>query len=330
MLKMDPPYQRRSVWNDTYREQFIDTILLDYPVPAIFLFARIDEEGNARYELVDGKQRLMTVFDFIVGELTVSEVSPVAAFRGKTFASLPPESKIAFFEYDFPVEYLPTNNEAVINDIFERLNRNTAKLTAQELRHAKFSGLFITQAESLTDWMATKFTRPFPRINEQSKRQMKDVEIVATLLLFLEEGPRGYSALDLDSAFSKRESEWEEEQEIVDEFRSVVQILADLVNNPAGQFLSQSRFRNQADFYSLLAGIAELRRQGQLPEQEEMLPRLEDFNNFLENDKFFTSTRATDYYNAARSASNDPGPRKTRIGVIKDVLLGVDIRKTNG
>ena len=55
VLNLDPPYQRRSVWNQTYREQFIDTILLDYPAPAIFLFQRIDELGASKYELVDGK-----------------------------------------------------------------------------------------------------------------------------------------------------------------------------------------------------------------------------------------------------------------------------------
>src|SRR5439155_22516398 len=61
LLDMQPPYQRRSVWNDQFKQSFIETILLDYPAPAIFLFSRIDASGLTKYELVDGKQRLTSV-----------------------------------------------------------------------------------------------------------------------------------------------------------------------------------------------------------------------------------------------------------------------------
>jgi hypothetical protein len=37
-LDMDPPYQRRSVWNQAFKNYFIDTVLLEYPAPAIFLY----------------------------------------------------------------------------------------------------------------------------------------------------------------------------------------------------------------------------------------------------------------------------------------------------
>lgn len=117
LLDLDPPFQRRSVWNDKYREEFIDTLLLDYPAPAIFMFGTIDELGNTKYQLVDGKQRLTTIFDFISNKWPVADNSPIAKFRGKYFEQLPGDYKIAFFEYDFSVEYLPTNNEGVISDI---------------------------------------------------------------------------------------------------------------------------------------------------------------------------------------------------------------------
>ena len=76
LLDLDPPYQRRSVWPDKYREDFIDTILLDYPAPPIFLFETISEDGRAQYDVVDGKQRLSAIFDFISGEFAVGQKSP--------------------------------------------------------------------------------------------------------------------------------------------------------------------------------------------------------------------------------------------------------------
>lgn len=65
LLDLDPPYQRRSVWNQSYRDYYIDTILLGYPSPALFLFERISPEGQATYFVVDGKQRLSTLFSFM-------------------------------------------------------------------------------------------------------------------------------------------------------------------------------------------------------------------------------------------------------------------------
>ena len=47
LLNLDPPYQRRSVWNQIYKEEFIDTILLQYPAPAIFLYESIRKKGLA-------------------------------------------------------------------------------------------------------------------------------------------------------------------------------------------------------------------------------------------------------------------------------------------
>jgi hypothetical protein len=38
LLDLDPPYQRRSVWTQTFRDYFIETLLLDYPAPTIFLY----------------------------------------------------------------------------------------------------------------------------------------------------------------------------------------------------------------------------------------------------------------------------------------------------
>lgn len=135
LLNLDPPYQRRSVWNQGYKDDFIDTVLLQYPAPAIFLYEEVSEEGTSLYQVVDGKQRLTAVFDFASGVFPVSENSPVSHLAGKSFDHLSKEEKTAFWTYQFPIEYLPTNEETIINSIFQRINKNTARLTRQELRH---------------------------------------------------------------------------------------------------------------------------------------------------------------------------------------------------
>jgi hypothetical protein len=151
-LNMEPPYQRWSVWNLDYKQAFIETLLLAFPSPAIFLFRRVDEVGKTLYDVVDGKQRLLAIFEFIANIFPLKDNSPLRSLAGKYFESLDKDVKIAFFDYDLSVEYLPTNNETVIDDVFDRLNRNMARLTAQELRHAKYSGDFVKATEKLANW----------------------------------------------------------------------------------------------------------------------------------------------------------------------------------
>src|SRR5688572_18073349 len=115
LLDLDPPYQRRSVWNQSFKDYFIETVLLEYPAPAIFLYEEITPDGRSTYHVVDGKQRLMTIVEFIQGRFPVYDESALQQFRGLTFQSLDPETKKRFWAYQFLVEYLPADDEQLIN-----------------------------------------------------------------------------------------------------------------------------------------------------------------------------------------------------------------------
>jgi hypothetical protein len=325
LLDLDPPYQRRSVWNQAYKDAFIDTILIEYPSPAVFLYEEISPDGQSKMHVVDGKQRLTAVFDFVAGGFPISESAQLSQLRGKYFEQLPADVKTNFWTYEFSVEYLPTNEEALINGIFERINKNTAKLTRQELRHARFSGLFITSAEQLSDWMARQLPENFPRFDSQSRKQMKDVELVASLLLLVEEGISGYSQDDLDEAFSSRDVSWEDGAETEEKFRKIVLFMAGLVVLPEGAPLSRTRLRNQADFYSLFGALADCLEVAGFDAVSKGLlgGQLSHFIEVVEDDEMRAANEsASVYFNAARSNSNDIGQRKTRIEKITEVLKG--------
>jgi Protein of unknown function DUF262 len=321
LLNLDPPYQRRSVWNMAYREYFIDTILLEYPAPAIFLFSEVDPSGRTMHSVVDGKQRLMTIFRFVENEFPVGDKAEITALRGKYFSELGDDVKIKFWSYQFSVEYLPTSDENAINNIFDRINRNVAKLTPQELRHARFDGAFIATAEKLAAWLGR--VPEFPRITQSSRDQMKDVEFVANLLLLLEEGPKGYSVMDLDQAFSDRDQSWENQEDYEARFRSTYSVIMDMINHPDGGAIKASRMRNQADFYSLFGAVAALQGASQLPPSEDAVKRLGEFLEVVESeDRRAAHPDAKKYYEAARTASNLSPYRKQRIDIMKQVLLG--------
>jgi hypothetical protein len=321
LLNMDPPYQRRSVWNQEYKNFFVDTVLRDFPCPAIFFFEKVKPDGRSLFAVVDGKQRLSSLFEFVRDDFPVPDSMSNPEYQGKYFSDLSSEAKTAFWRYQFSVEYIPSEDETLINEIFDRINRNVAKLSAQELRHAKIDGLFINEAERLAEWMNEKLPRNFPNIPDRYKRQMKDVEFVSLLLLFVEQGPTSYSQLDLDLEFIKRDDEWEQRVSVTDAFGRVVEQIALLTESSYGADISRSRLRNQADFYSLFGAVYELTDKGTMPAADIACQRLLAFLEQIGNQACWPDNpKAAEYYHAARSASNDPGPRRARINIIKEVL----------
>lgn len=322
-LDLDPPYQRRSVWNQEFKNYFIDTVLLNYPVPSIFLHEDITPNGIATYNVVDGKQRLTAIFEFVNNEFSVSEQAQRSECRGKYFKDLDDEIKKDLWSFQFSVEYLPTVEESVINAIFDRINRNSAYLSAQELRHAKFCGAFITSAEKLADWFMNKLPQGFPNINKTSRKRMKEIEFVAELLLLLEDGARRYSKDELDKVFSEKDQEWERQDEIEEQFRDITSIIEKVLKTPAGEALTRSRLKNQADFYSLFGALNKLIVNNNLASVEVLRKRLNDFVELVDKEESRKKYEEINtYYQDTRSSSNETAKRKRRIETLSKALEG--------
>lgn len=318
LLNLDPPYQRRSVWNEEYRQFFVETLLLRYPAPAIFVHEQITLDGAATYAIVDGKQRLTTIFDFASGNFPISKNSKLDSYRGMFFTDLPDEVRQNFWKYQFSVEYLPTTNGAILTEIFDRINRNVARLTPQELRHARFNGLFASEAENMAEHLAEELPEGFPNIASASRRQMRDVEFAAQLLLYAEMGePQSFSQEQLDVAYSDRDSEWNSQARTVKTFKAVVSELSKILPE-----VSVRRARNQADFYSIFGSVMELKQLKDAPSPSVIAARLNEFLEIVGDESArSTNADADAYYEAARSASNDLRQRAGRAQVLKRQLL---------
>ena len=233
LLDLDPPYQRRSVWNQSFKDYFVETVILGYPSPAIFLFEELSEDGRSVFHVVDGKQRLTTLLEFANDNFPIKDGAKVPRLSGLYFSGLDSERKKSVWGYEFLVEYIPTNDEDIIDAMFDRLNRNVAKLSPQELRHARFDGEFMSAVEELSEWMERQLPKNFPRIAAQSRRQMKEVELVALILLWLEKkDARSYSQTELDKAFSDRDDDWEEKKDVEDAFRDTISFMNEIITLP--------------------------------------------------------------------------------------------------
>ena len=63
-LNLNPGFQRNSVWTTKDRAKLIESVIRNYPVPAIFLYRR-EENGKIVYDVIDGKQRLESILMFM-------------------------------------------------------------------------------------------------------------------------------------------------------------------------------------------------------------------------------------------------------------------------
>src|ERR1700722_8723413 len=88
LLDLDPAYQRRSIWSQRFKDFFVDSVLNNYPCPAIFLYEQISPSGTASYHVVDGKQRLLTCFEFVENVFPIYDSATIASLRGKIFQDL--------------------------------------------------------------------------------------------------------------------------------------------------------------------------------------------------------------------------------------------------
>src|SRR5262249_20790288 len=132
----------------------IDTLIRGLPIPPIIL-REIPSDlrtFTVRREVVDGQQRLRTVIAFILGDqlkdrqasddFKISRAHNTE-FAGRGFEGLPKDVRQGSLDYQFMAYVFPSDTEdREILEIFARMNATGYKLTAQELRNAKYFGEF--------------------------------------------------------------------------------------------------------------------------------------------------------------------------------------------
>lgn len=149
-LKIDPAFQRLFRWDETRKTRFIESLLLGIPIPPIFVF----QDENGVWELIDGLQRLSTVFQFLgilkgeraeeLGILILEGTKFLPSLAGKMWEESKPGAddgigsaqQLQIKRARVRVEILKMESEAQAKyELFQRLNTGGAGLTEQEVRN---------------------------------------------------------------------------------------------------------------------------------------------------------------------------------------------------
>lgn len=165
-------FQRAFVWRRPQMDKFIESILLGYPIPGVFLVKQSDN----RYLVLDGQQRLLTLRFFHDGiyegkEFALKNVAD--DFKGLTYRALPDELRRQF-DNTFIQAIIVTSDGTTeslesIYRIFERLNSGGTQLTPHEIRVALYAGSFIDFLEELNSdasWRGL-YGKKSPRLRDQ-------------------------------------------------------------------------------------------------------------------------------------------------------------------
>ena len=186
----DPEFQRRYVWDAKRKSKFIESLMLNIPIPSILL---ADDREKNEFIIIDGKQRLKAIVEFICPEnnnigfkLTGLEV--LKELNGYTYKHLLEDtSKIkmlsSFQNYTFKASIVRNYNEKLLYFIFARLNSGSVQLSTQELRHTLFPGEFskFINLESLENANIKKILK-LPAGKCDSR--MKDAELLCRYYAF--------------------------------------------------------------------------------------------------------------------------------------------------
>jgi hypothetical protein len=190
-LNLEPSFQRQSVWKEPQRRKLIDSILHNLPIPAIFVYRR-EEEGDICYDVIDGKQRLESIFKFMgkmSGRFWVKAELPNAdAAEWLNWHHLCKHQKQYLLTgYKIPVIEVDGEIGDIIN-IFVRINSTGTALTKQEKRHAMFQhSRFLQKAAELAGRYEDYFV-DMGILGAAQISRMKHIELICELMLSIHTG----------------------------------------------------------------------------------------------------------------------------------------------
>lgn len=190
-IDFEPIYQRKGhVWSRVQKQYLIDSILNGFDVPKIYVadFTFLNSSLNThrkKYAVIDGKQRLLAIYDFYNGDVRLPKdfvyaEDPSLRLAGMTYQKIAAKyPKIArrFDNYNLTVMSVITNDESKINDLFVRLN-SSKPLTGSELRNA--------MTGAVPDLVRQLVEHPFFRSNVKFNTARSQDKNTAAKLLLLE------------------------------------------------------------------------------------------------------------------------------------------------
>lgn len=329
-LEIRPPYQRRPVWVQRQKSKLIESILMELPVPEIYIDESTTADGQTTYAVVDGQQRIRTILQFLgvdqdpqeqdYNDFALGKLEATSEWKDKTFGDLTSGQKQQFYGYLVAVRTLKNSVNSEVRDMFRRLNAYLTKLNDQELRNATYSGPFVALVSGLANdsyWTENRI------VSTANIRRMKDIQFISELVIGVIYGPRGGAARDIDDHykyFEEFDDEFEGQASAEALYAKTLSTIRSILPD-----IREYRWHNQADFYSLFVALAQLLKEKELRQnrravKKELVKFAERVNKRLTDDAAKVPTNVAQYVRAVEKGVTDKARRGARHKALLSVL----------
>lgn len=191
-ILLNPAFQRRDAWDIKRKSAFIESIILNIPIPQIVLAEAKSQKG--KFIVLDGKQRLLTMRQFAADDtdpsyrqIKLADLDILKGLNGLSLSDLRLNAVYADELAEFENRSIRTvvvrnwQSEDFLYQVFLRLNTGSVSLSPQELRQALHPGKFIDfvdkrSGESLA--LRQILNNPEPDF------RMRDVELMIRYLAY--------------------------------------------------------------------------------------------------------------------------------------------------
>ena len=272
-----PEWQRQEVWSRSKKQNLIDSILRSWKLPK-FYFLKVSSDPEA-YEVVDGQQRLVTIFDFFDNQLPLPE-SAAKKFRGTYYKDLPDELVDAFDDYEIEFDEIGEATEKEIKDFFQRLQEGLPLTSAEKLNsvHSK-----------LRDYVVKLAKHPFFGKTSASNRRYGHFDIVSKVAAIEIDGLEVGLRYDDMRAVFESQAEFSPSSNVGKRLRAALDFVDKGFDDDAGRVL-----RNRTVVQSLLTLTCRLLQSGNIGGQERRIATF--FIGFLQklNEQVELGQNATD------------------------------------
>jgi hypothetical protein len=246
-----PKFQRRFVWKQVQASKLIESFLVGLPVPAIFFYT---ERKSQKYLVIDGQQRLKSVFYFFEGYFGEEINTKRRIFRLKGMNEKSKWKDQTFNDFDeddqrklknsvlrsFIVNQLDPDDDTSIYHIFERLNTGGTLLTNQEVRNCVYGGKFNDLLIELNHYPSWRSISGKPKPDSRHK----DVELILRFLALCD--PKKYEKPLKDHLSKFMRHNRTPSSEFLEQTRNKFQETCDAVYN----FLGEKPFHIRAGLNS--------------------------------------------------------------------------------
>ena len=200
--ELNPEFQRRRRWDEGKKSRLIESFIMNVPVPPIFLY----EDKFSHYQVMDGIQRLFTIYEFYKDKLELKGLKEWTELEGRTYSKLPEQIRRGIDRrYLSSVILLhetakdPKEAQRLKQLVFERINSGGAALLPQESRNALYNGPLNKLCIKLSrnTYLCKLWEIPEPTVEEiehgviskelqenETYQKMDDVELILRFFAF--------------------------------------------------------------------------------------------------------------------------------------------------